>query len=80
MITKNPKSEYIKYRLKINGSSLSKVARARGVSFPTVWSVVEGRAESKPTKRMISQITGERIEDLWPDDDGKNRSDLIKAV
>jgi lambda repressor-like predicted transcriptional regulator len=64
----NSKSEYIKYRLKMKGSSPSKVARARGVSFTAVWVVIEGRAESKPTKRMISQITGEPIEVLWPND------------
>jgi lambda repressor-like predicted transcriptional regulator len=64
----NPKAEYIKYRLKLKGSSPSKIARERGITFTAVWNVIEGRSESMPTKRMIAKITGERIEDLWPDD------------
>jgi len=63
----NPKAEYIKYRLKLKGSSPSKIARERGVTFTAVWNVIEGRSESMPTKRVIARVTGERIEELWPD-------------
>jgi len=74
-IRKNPKAEYIKYKLKIKKSSQTKVAEIRSkecgrrVSFSAVYNVVEGLSESGPIKRIISRITGEKIKDLWPDDD-----------
>lgn len=76
-LIRNPKAEYIKYRLKKCGSSITKIAAIRGVTFTAVWNTVEGLSESMPTKRLISQTIHEPIADLWPaagDDDGEQRA------
>jgi lambda repressor-like predicted transcriptional regulator len=54
------------HKIKLAGSSQAAIARQHHVKPTAVWNVIWGRSESKAIKRIISKITGVRIEDVSP--------------
>lgn len=58
--------ELIKARLRMNGSSLSSVARETGVSSMNVSHVIRGRHSSLRIARRICEVTGLSPDAAWP--------------
>lgn len=58
--------ELIKAQLRINGSSLSSVARETGVSPMNVSHVIRGRHSSLRIARRICEVTGLQPDTAWP--------------
>ncbi len=73
--TKAQREQALKINMKIRmaGSSQAKIARMLGKTQQAVWNVVWG-AESKAIKNAIAKIVGERVEDLWSDEDEEERA------
>ena len=63
----------INYKIRMAGSSQTAIAKLNKKTQQAVWNVIWGLSESRPIKRTIARITGERIEDLWPENDGEDR-------
>ena len=58
--------EQIKMRLRLAGSSLSRVARELGVTATTVTSVSQGYRRSRRIEQAIAAKLKETPERLWP--------------
>lgn len=58
--------ELIKASLRINGSSLSSVARETGVTPMNVSHVIRGRHNSLRIARRICEVTGLSPDTAWP--------------
>lgn len=59
--------ELIKSRLRIIGSSFTKIARSLEVSVSSVSLVASGKHRSKRIEEAICQALGEQPEDIWPE-------------
>jgi lambda repressor-like predicted transcriptional regulator len=45
------------------------IAHKNHVSHTAVWNVIYSKSESKRLKESIAKILGEKVEDLWPEED-----------
>lgn len=62
----------IRYRLRLNETTQTDVARQCSVSQPSVWQVIEGLSRSAQIEKRIAFITNQPLEVLWPQWYGPN--------
>jgi len=76
----------LRFLLSANGITQSDVARACGVTQPSVYRVIEGASRSKSIEECIAVMTGQPLHVLWPQwfaADGsriKKRKRLAKSI
>lgn len=56
-------------KLRKKRRSQSWIAQQQNVSHTAIWNVIYGKSESKRLKQAIARVLGEKVEDLWPEDD-----------
>lgn len=58
---------YIKWLLRMRGTSLASIARSLEVKPSAVTIVSKGRGRSKRIEAAIAEATGLSLDQLWPD-------------
>jgi lambda repressor-like predicted transcriptional regulator len=58
---------YIKYRLNINGYTLTKLAAENNVTPQAIYAVINLKSDSNALASAISKAAGEDIDQLFPD-------------
>ncbi len=58
--------EFIKFALRVRGSSLAEVSRELGVSQPVVSQVCAGERVSQRIREAIADKLNRRPDELWP--------------
>ncbi len=64
--------EFIKYALRLQGSSMAAVSRELGVTQSYVSQVCDGSRSSPRIRSAIAQKLNQRPEELWPREGCKN--------
>lgn len=64
---KNTKAQIIKALLIIKGISGAEIARRAGVTRAAVYHVIEGRSKSPRLRKLIADVLGLSVEEIWPE-------------
>ena len=65
VISGTTRREYIKYALRVRGTSLAQIARELHVSSPTLSQVCRGCRNSDRVRRAIAAKLDRQPEDIW---------------